>query len=154
MCKFLVVLTLVLGFVTNIQAADKPFGERSLMSDSSVAERVSRNGIVCLEGESCDGKAPSSESAEVAGDAAAGQRTFETVYNTYCAGCHATGAAGAPMVGDAGAWSDRVAQHGGEEALWMSGWEGIGMMPAKGMCGDCSEEEFATVVSYMLENSQ
>ena len=35
-------------------------------------------------------------------------RSGEEVYNGACMACHATGAAGAPMVGDAGAWAARM----------------------------------------------
>ena len=150
MFKFFIMLSMVFGVISSTQASDKPFGERSLMSESSIAERVSRNGVVCLEGEACEGNLPN-----VAEDtASSGPRTGDTVYNSFCAGCHASGAAGAPKVGDAAAWSARLDKYGSEEALWKSGWAGIGIMPAKGMCGDCSEEEFSAAVSHMLSNSQ
>src|SRR6476659_10093090 len=34
----------------------------------------------------------------------------QAVYTAVCAACHGTGAAGAPQLGDAGAWSARIAQ--------------------------------------------
>jgi cytochrome c5 len=153
MFKLFVVLTMVFGIIGSVQASEKPFGERSLMSESSIAERVSRNGAVCLEGEPCVGQPP--EAAPTSGSTEpSGPRAGDVVYNNFCAGCHASGAAGAPKVGDAAAWSARMDKHGSEEALWKSGWTGIGIMPAKGMCGDCSEEEFSSAVSHMLSNSQ
>ena len=68
--------------------------------------------------------------------------------------CHATGAAGAPMVGDADAWAPRVAK--GIDALYASGVNGVagtGMI-ARGGCGDCSDEEIHAAVDYMVNNSQ
>lgn len=154
MFKLFVVLSMVFSVIGSIQASDKPFGERSLMSESSIAERVSRNGVVCLQGEPCVGHL--AEAAPISGGdtVASGPRTGDAVYNNFCAGCHVSGAAGAPKVGDAAVWSVRMEKRGSEEALWKSAWAGIGIMPAKGMCSDCSEEEFASAVSYMLSNSQ
>lgn len=154
---FKVLLTLIcLGMLGGLHAADKPFGERSLMSQSSIAERVERTGAVCLEGESCAGAvlAADAEDEAAAPTVAAGPRSPEDIYNTSCMGCHASGAAGAPKMGDADAWGKRLANLGSEEALWKSGWKGVNAMPPKGMCMDCSEEEFAGVVGYILKNSQ
>ena len=36
--------------------------------------------------------------------AAAGPRSGDAVYNASCLACHSTGAAGAPKLGDSGAW--------------------------------------------------
>lgn len=135
-------------------ADDKPFGERSVMSDSSIAERVKRTGAACLAGEDCAGKVEKVQEVEAPVEVAAGPRAGDVVYNGYCAGCHVAGAAGAPKVGDVDAWKGRLEARGGEEALWKSAWKGIGAMPPKGMCMDCSEDEFAGAVAYMLEGSQ
>src|SRR6476661_4203327 len=54
----------------------------------------------------------------------------QAVYTAVCAACHATGAAGAPKVGDAGAWSARIAQ--GYDTLVQHAMQGIRAMPAKG----------------------
>ena len=145
-----------MSFVNIASAAnDQPFGERSLMSTSNIAERVKRTGEVCLEGEDCAGKAMTAPAEEVAGEApqvAAGPRTGDVVYNNACLGCHVSGAAGAPKVGDKADWQARVDAKG-VEGVMKSGWAGIGAMPAKGMCMDCSEEEFSSAVQYMLDQT-
>lgn len=148
---FLTIVLIVLSF--GVQAGDKPFGERSLMSDSSIADRVERTGAVCLEGEACAGQVAKPMEQEVV-EVASGPRTGDAIYTSYCAGCHVSGAAGAPKVGDAAVWSARVDARGGEEELWASAWKGIGAMPPKGMCMDCSEDEFAGAVAFMLKESQ
>jgi len=130
---------------------DLPFGERSLMSNTNIAERVHRTGDVCLQGEDCAGQ--SAKPAEVVEVAAKGPRDGETVYNAGCVGCHAAGVLNAPKYGDGAAWQARLDSHGDFEGLWKSGWAGINSMPAKGACGDCSEEEFASAVQYMLDGS-
>ncbi len=71
----------------------------------------------------------------------------EAVYNAVCAACHATGAAGAPKFGDAGAWGPRIAQ--GYDTLLKHAIEGIRAMPAKGGNPDLDDVEVARVVVYL-----
>ena len=81
-------------------------------------------------------------------------RSGEEVYNGACMACHATGAAGAPMVGDAGAWAARLEK--GMDALYASGVNGVagtGMI-ARGGCSNCSDDEIYAAVDYMVDNSQ
>ena len=52
-----------------------------------------------------------------------GPRSGEDVYNAACLACHSTGVAGAPKVGDAAAWIDRIAK--GVDSLYASGIEGL-----------------------------
>mgnify|MGYP000185647007 CR=1 FL=1 len=157
MLKVLLALVALSGITGVAQAADKPFGERSIMSESNIAERVSRTGTVCLKGEECAGAVMSSgaEEAEAPAEVATGPRAGDAIFNTYCTACHSTGAAGAPKVGDAAAWTAHLEANGNDfEALWKSGWNGKGAMPSKGMCADCSEEEFSGAVQYMLDQSK
>ena len=87
---------------------------------------------------------------------ASGPRSGEEVYTAKCATCHGAGIAGAPKVGDAGVWTDRIAQ--GEEKLFdhaINGFQGsAGFMPAKGGCTDCSDEEIIEAVKHMVGQSQ
>jgi len=82
-------------------------------------------------------------------------RSGEDVYNAACMACHSTGAAGAPKLGDALAWSDRLSQKG-IDALYDSGVNGVAgtSMIAKGGCMDCADDEVYAAVDYMLEQSQ
>ena len=146
----------VLATSMSVIASNLPFGERSLMSDTNIAERVERAGAVCLAGEKCAGQVAGPVVVEEVVEVAAGPRAGSAVYNSYCAGCHMTGAAGAPKVGEGqgDVWTKRLDARGGAEGLWQQAWKGIGAMPPKGMCMDCSEEEFAGAVAYMVEASQ
>jgi len=78
------------------------------------------------------------------------------VYKAQCAACHATGAAGAPKLGDKAAWAPRIAQ--GMDVLKghaINGFQGsAGFMPAKGGRTDLSDEEIANAVEYMVSESQ
>lgn len=71
----------------------------------------------------------------------------QAVYTAVCAACHATGAAGAPKVGDAGAWAARIAQ--GYDTLVQHAVHGIRAMPAKGGNPDLDDVEVARAVAYM-----
>jgi cytochrome c5 len=71
----------------------------------------------------------------------------EAVYTAICAACHTSGAAGAPKLGDAGAWAPRIAQ--GYDTLLKHAIEGIRAMPAKGGNPDLDNVEVARAVVYM-----
>ncbi len=113
---------------------------------AAIEERIKPVGENCLLGDnSCGGAAAAASS---------GPRSGEEVYNAACMACHATGAAGAPKLGDVAAWADRIAK--GSDALHDSGINGIagtGMI-AKGGCMNCSDEEVMAAVDYMVTNSQ
>ena len=119
------------------------------LTDAQTAEveaRIKPFGQVCVAGEACSG--------ESGGNAVAAARSGEDVYNSACMACHASGVAGAPMLGDAAAWGDRVAK--GIEALYDSGVNGVAGtgMVAKGGCMNCSDDEIYAAVDYMVNAVQ
>jgi cytochrome c5 len=75
----------------------------------------------------------------------------EAVFKAVCSACHATGAAGAPKVGDAGAWSARISQ--GFSTLAEHALKGIRAMPAKGGNPDLDDVEVERAVVYMANQS-
>ncbi|WP_026075630.1 c-type cytochrome [Noviherbaspirillum massiliense] len=75
----------------------------------------------------------------------------DAVYKAVCAACHATGAAGAPKVGDNGAWSARISQ--GYNTLVSHAVNGIRAMPPKGGNPDLDDVEVARAVVYMANQS-
>jgi cytochrome c5 len=75
----------------------------------------------------------------------------EAVFKSVCFACHATGALGAPKVGDAGAWGGRIAQ--GYDTLVSHAIKGIRNMPAKGGNADLDDVEVARAVVYMANQS-
>ena len=110
-----------------------------------VAERLAPEGKVALESE-----VVSSVTAAPVVDTAG--RTGQQVFDTKCFTCHATGAAGAPKMGSASDWADRIAQ--GVDTLYANAINGIRGMPPKGLCFDCSDEELKAAVDHMVGNSQ
>lgn len=78
-------------------------------------------------------------------------KTGEEVYKMACVACHGTGAAGAPKLGDAGAWAPRIKQ--GYETLAKHAIEGIRAMPAKGGNPDLDDIEVERVVVLMANSA-
>jgi cytochrome c5 len=72
----------------------------------------------------------------------------QKIYQTSCQACHATGAAGAPKLGDKDAWAPRIAK--GNGALLSSVKNGLKAMPPKGACMSCSEDELRAAMEYMV----
>jgi len=119
---------------------------------AAVAERIAPVAEVYLPGEEQQASAPVVAAAEPEPVAAA--LTGPQVYNTACIACHSTGVGGAPVVGDAAQWVDRIAQGSNvlkEHAI--SGFTGVGFMPAKGGRLDLSDDEVAVAVDYMIGES-
>jgi cytochrome c5 len=85
--------------------------------------------------------------AAVAAAAPAAAVDGKKVYDTTCMACHATGAAGAPKLGDKAAWAPRLKT--GADALYASVLKGKGAMPAKGGNAALSDAEVKAGVDYM-----
>ena len=73
-------------------------------------------------------------------------------YTQACAACHATGAAGAPKLGDKAAWEPRIAQ--GTDTLYASVLNGKGAMPAKGGQMQLSDDDVKAAVDYMVSQAK
>lgn len=106
--------------------------QKSDLGPEAVAMRIQKVGTV--------------ELASVGGEAKSG----EDVYKAQCSACHASGAIGAPKLGDAGAWGARIGK--GYDALLTSALKGKGNMSAQGG-GTFSDFEIGRAVVYMANNS-
>ena len=78
-------------------------------------------------------------------------RSGKEVVDGVCAACHATGAQGAPKIGDAQAWSKRASQ--GLTALTEHAIKGIRQMPAHGGNPNVTDFEIERAVTYMVNQS-
>jgi cytochrome c5 len=68
-------------------------------------------------------------------------------YQTSCFACHSTGAAGAPKAHDTAAWQPRIAQ--GMPTLVQHVTNGFNAMPPRGLCADCTEADYKTLIEFM-----
>jgi len=143
------------------------FGNTAV-AQQSIEDNIRPAGQVCLAGQPCVGNTVGSASAAPA-PAAAPQAAVtaavevaveiveavaevaafdvESTYQMSCFACHGTGAAGAPILGDADAWTERMAK--GMDAVMVNVMNGINAMPAKGLCMTCSEDDLLSLVNYM-----
>ena len=116
-------------------------------SGHAVKERTAPTGQVFQEGDDV----PVAKAVVVE---TSGPRDGATIYSQKCAMCHGAGIAGAPKFADAADWTDRLTK--GEDTLVnhaINGFQGsAGLMPAKGGCADCSDEEIKAAVLHMLES--
>jgi cytochrome c5 len=121
---------------------------------AAVAKRIAPVGQVYMPGEQHASEAPVVEAAAEP-EPVATAMTGPQVYNSACLACHSAGVGGAPIVGDAAQWTDRIAQ--GIDMLTQHAIEGYtgssGYMPAKGGRLDLSDEEVANAVDYMVGES-
>ncbi len=114
-----------------------------------VIENIKPVGKVNVAGES----APEQAAAPAAAvETAAAPKSGEEIYNGSCMACHASGAAGAPKLGDTAAWAPRIAA--GMDSLIANATNGLRAMPPKGLCMTCSADELKAAVEYMVGNSQ
>ncbi len=141
--SFVVPVFAIIGLVYYVTSAAKPAGtsDAAAMSLSGVsddarargiAERIQKVGMVEIR------------------DANRALKSGEEVFKAQCTACHAAGVAGAPKVGDAGAWGPRIKT--GLEALVNSALKGKGAMGAQGG-GDFDDTEIARAVVYMANGS-
>lgn len=110
--------------------------------EDEIRLRTAPVGEVCLVGDECAQGIAVASSGEA--------RDPQTIYQTFCFACHGTGANNSPMLGNAEHWAPRVEQ--GIEVLYQHAIEGFnnGLMPPKGLCMDCSNEEIHATVDYIL----
>jgi cytochrome c5 len=78
----------------------------------------------------------------------AGEAPGLAIYNKSCMVCHDAGVAGAPRLGDKADWEPRVAQ--GYDRFLQVVIAGMGVMPPRGSCMDCGDEELEAAIRYML----
>lgn len=78
-------------------------------------------------------------------------RSGDAVYGAACAACHDTGAAGSPLLDDAGEWQARLDERG-FDGLLQSVIDGMGAMPPRGG-SDASDDELHLSVEYILEEA-
>lgn len=117
----------IIGLVLFVTADKKP-ASGAANPELAIAQRIQKIGSVEVR------------------DANRPLRAGEEVFKGQCAACHATGAAGAPKLGDAAAWAPRIAT--GFEALVQSALKGKGAMAPQGG-GDFDDTEIARGVAYM-----
>jgi cytochrome c5 len=79
----------------------------------------------------------------------------KAIYGKICIACHMTGVAGAPALKDKARWEE-IAQKDMKTLHHdaINGFTGKhGVMPPKGTCTDCSDQDLYDAVAYMLKTA-
>ena len=129
--SFVLPVFIIIGLVYFVTAANKEAPGAS-DNERALAERIQKVGMVEVR------------------DANRPLKAGEEVYKAQCAACHAAGAAGAPKLGDAGAWGARIKL--GFDTLVNSALKGKGAMGAQAG-GDFNDVEIARAVAYMTKQA-
>lgn len=125
--SFVVPVFVIIGLVYFVTSDHKP-AAGAVDPELATAQRIQKIGSVELR------------------DANRPLASGEDVFKAQCSACHATGAAGAPKLGDAAAWGPRIGT--GYEALLTSALKGKGAMGAQGG-GAFGDVEIGRAVVYM-----
>ena len=128
--SFVVPIVIIILLVNFVDFGAKPSAGSDGLGAEAVAKRLQRVGSIEIRDEANPGLL----------------RAGEQVYQAQCGACHAAGAAGAPKLGEVGAWAVRVKT--GYDALLGSALKGKGAMAAQGG-GDFSDVEIGRAVVYM-----
>lgn len=115
-------------------------------TNEEILERIRPIGSLNVA-ESASGSEGDGAGAQVAD--AGEPRSGQQVYDNYCMACHAAGVAGAPAFGNDEAWAPRLEK--GMDTLYASTINGLNIMPPRGTCSDCSDEELRASVDYMVD---
>ncbi len=92
---------------------------------------------------------PTSIVKQLEGDKQAGMKIFKE----FCASCHSKNPVidvNAPRIGDKKAWDARSKL--GMDTLLKITITGVGAMPARGGCFECSDEQLRETIQYVIEN--
>ncbi|MCH7831066.1 MAG: cytochrome c5 family protein [Proteobacteria bacterium] len=123
---------------------------------AAIVERIRPVGGVYLPGEEHAASAPTVETP-AGPEPVATMMSGPQVYNTACLACHGAGIGGAPVLGDATQWAERIAQGASvlkKHALQGYSGSGSSFMPPKGGRLDLSDAEVEGAVDYMISESQ
>ncbi|MDH3695620.1 MAG: c-type cytochrome [Gammaproteobacteria bacterium] len=136
---FLLILAHFVGGVLDDDFAQ----DKQAAKDIEIAARIAPVGQLAIGEMVQTAAAASSPTEEVSG---------ESVYQSSCAACHSTGAAGSPKLGESAAWSARIGQ--GIDVLVDHAVNGFNTMPAKGGNAALSDDEVRAAVEYIVSGSQ
>ena len=113
------------------------------ISRKEIAERIAPAGKACEAGQPC------AENTVTVVKSTSGPRSGEQIFGQFCTACHTTGLLGAPKKDDKATWTARMKELGGFDKLLTHAINGIGSMPPKGTCMDCSDDEIRSAIEYM-----
>lgn len=76
----------------------------------------------------------------------------QVVYEQYCIVCHRDGLAGAPKFSDVNDWKPRLEGKTIDDLIVIVN-KGLNVMPPKGTCSECTDDDIKAAIQYMLPKS-
>ena len=132
--------------------APAPAAAASAASEAAAPAAAASPAVVAsAEAKPAAGESSASAPAAAAPTAALGADAGKKLYEQACVACHAAGVAGAPKLGDKGAWQPRLAQ--GVDSLTAHVIAGKGAMPPRG-ASTATDAELHAAVEYMVGASK
>ncbi len=120
--------------------------DKLVFSAKNIKQRTAPVGSIYVEGDDVPSAAPPPVAES------SGPRNGEQVYTSNCSACHAGGVGGAPKFGT-DVWNG-LAANVGVDGLLQSVINGKGIMPPKGGCANCSDDELKLAVEHMISSAQ
>ena len=160
-------VAVVIGIIMLVNLAVGSYGSRDLkgdpsMSEQAIAKRIAPVAKVSVDASGAAATAapasapstppPAAPAAPVKTAAAGAGGAGKSTYDTACAMCHGAGVAGAPKLGDKGAWAPRLAQ--GMPALHTAALKGKGAMPPKGGNTALPDDAVRAAVEFMVATAK
>ncbi|MBB5187886.1 MULTISPECIES: c-type cytochrome [Zhongshania] len=109
--------------------------------------------VACSKGEPSRGAtSPDNSTAQAPQAVSSAKRmpsdpSLKSLYIQSCYGCHSSGAAGAPKSGNKEQWALRTQK--GLDTLLANTKNGLNSMPPKGMCMNCSDDDFRALILFL-----
>lgn len=149
-----IALLIFVGAMKLSDLTQNVYTENTAEYQAAVQERIRPFGQVYLPGEEESAGEPFVSEAAPA-EPVATVMSGPQVYNAACIACHGSGVAGAPILGDAAAWAERISL--GNDTLYQHAIEGyngeVGFMPPKGGRLDLTDDEIRVAVDYMTSEA-
>ena len=158
LCAFVFPITIIVLLAQYASGGISPDNSDSALSKEVVAKRLKPVGSLVLTNSSPqvgsvqNKKTGPAKSLSPPATVSDGPGKIQTIYSASCSACHASGAAGAPKLGDKQAWAPRIKS--GSEVLYNSAIKGKKAMPAKGGNVSLSNEDVKAVVDYMVSKAE
>ncbi len=92
---------------------------------------------------------PTREQIIFAEDAEPADERLADIYLSSCGACHTVPDSGAPLTGYSAAWAPRFDKKG-MDGLIAASKAGLNAMPPMGQCPDCTDDDFAALISFMM----
>lgn len=122
-----------------------------IQKKAAMIKRIKPIGEVYITGETTALTKLTAAKEEAEPATVAAKPNGKDTYKSYCAVCHSSGLAGAPVKGDEKTWEPRYKK--GMDKLVASSVKGLNAMPAKGTCAACSDDDLKAAIIFMLPES-